>query len=222
MSEKQLAAEKSIEFINSGMILGLGTGSTVYFLVKKLAELINDGLSVKCVSTSRQTTELANSLGINIFEFNQVDYIDLTIDGADEVDENLNGIKGGGGALLFEKIAASNSKQIIWIVDSKKFVKTLGKFHLPVEVVQYGYKSLLNKFIDLGYKPVLRKKDNDIYLTDSGNYIIDLHLNEIQNPFELEMKIKMLPGVVEVGLFNNIASVVIIGRGESTQIIKRK
>ncbi|MDT3695961.1 MAG: ribose-5-phosphate isomerase RpiA [Ignavibacterium sp.] len=221
MNEKQLAAEKSIEFIKSGMTLGLGTGSTVYFLVQKLAELVNKGLSVECISTSKQTTELANSLGIKILDFNQVDYIDLTIDGADEVDYNLNGIKGGGGALLFEKIAASNSKQVIWIVDSKKVVKTLGKFPLPVEVVQYGYKSLLNKFIDLGYKPVLRKKDSDVFLTDSGNYIIDLNLGEIQNPFELEMKIKMQPGVVEVGLFNNIANAVIIGRGESTQIIKR-
>jgi len=222
MNEKQLAAEKSIEFIKNGMIIGLGTGSTVYFLVNKLAELINNGLSVKCVSTSVQTTKLANSLGIKIFDFNEIDYIDLTIDGADEVDSNLNGIKGGGGALLFEKIVASNSKQIIWIVDSSKVVKTLGKFPLPVEIVPYGYKSLFKKFTDFGYKPILRKKDNGVYLTDSKNYIIDLRLEEIQNSIELEMKIKMLPGVVEVGLFNNIADVVIIGKGESTQIIKRK
>ncbi|MDY0084008.1 MAG: ribose-5-phosphate isomerase RpiA [Ignavibacteriaceae bacterium] len=222
MNEKQLAAEKSIEFIKNGMTLGLGTGSTVYFLVKKLAELINDGLSVKCVSTSKQTTELAGSLGIKIFEFNKVDYIDLTIDGADEVDENLNGIKGGGGALLFEKIAASNSKKNIWIVDSSKAVKTLGKFPLPVEVVPYGYKSLFKKFADSDYNPELRKKGSETYLTDSGNYIVDLHTGEIQNAPELEMKIKMLPGVVEVGLFNNIADVVIIGMGESTRIIKRK
>ncbi len=128
MNEKRLAAEKSTEFINNGMIIGLGTGSTVFFLVNKLAELVKNGLNIKCVSTSNQTNVLASGLGINIIDLNEVDKIDLTIDGADEVDKNLNGIKGGGGALLFEKIVAAASSKVIWIVDSKKFVNKLGKF----------------------------------------------------------------------------------------------
>ena len=118
MNEKQLAAEKSIEFIKDGMIVGLGTGSTVFFLVNKLAESVKQGLNITCVSTSNQTSELAKSLGIKILNLNDVDQIDLTIDGADEVDKNLNGIKGGGGALLYEKIVAKASQKVIWIVDS--------------------------------------------------------------------------------------------------------
>lgn len=222
MNEKQLAAEKSVEFIKNGMTLGLGTGSTVFFLVNKLAELVKSGLNLKCVSTSNQTTELARSLGIKILGLDEVDKIDLTIDGADEVDSNLSGVKGGGGALLFEKIVASNSIQVIWIVDSSKYVKKLGKFPLPVEVVPYGSKQLFNKFIDLGYNGSIRKSGNELYLTDSKNYIIDLYLGKIEDPIGLEMKIKMLPGVVEVGLFNNIADLVIIGKSESTEIISRK
>jgi ribose 5-phosphate isomerase A len=142
MNEKQLAAEKSIEFIKEEMTLGIGSGSTVYYLVNKLAEKVRNGLNVKCVSTSNETSTLAKSLGIKIIDLNSVDKIDLTIDGADEVDNRLNGIKGGGGALLFEKIVATASTKNIWIIDSTKLVKKLGKFPLPVEVVSYGYKHL--------------------------------------------------------------------------------
>ena len=160
MNEKKLAAEKSIDFIKDGMILGLGTGSTVFFLVNKLAELVKQGLKVKCVSTSNQTSELAESLGIEIVNLNSVDHVDLTIDGADEVDNNLNGIKGGGGALLFEKIVSKASKKVIWIVDSSKFVNKLGKFPLPVEVVPFGLNHLLKKLDADGYNPKLRRSRN--------------------------------------------------------------
>ena len=145
MNEKKIAAEKSIQFIKDGMTLGLGTGSTVFFLVNKLAELVKQGLNIKCVSTSNQTSELAKSLGIKIVNLNEVDHIDLTIDGADEVDKNLNGIKGGGGALLFEKIVAAASEQVIWIVDSSKYVSKLGKFPLPVEVIPFGSNHLFTE-----------------------------------------------------------------------------
>jgi ribose 5-phosphate isomerase A len=222
MNEKQLAAEKSIEFIKDGMTLGLGTGSTVFFLINKLAELVEQGLKVKCVSTSNQTSELANMLGIKIVNLSEVDHIDLTIDGADEVDQNLNGIKGGGGALLFEKIVAAASEKIIWIVDSSKYVKKLGKFPLPVEVVPFGSNQIIKKFKDCGYSPMIRKNKSEIYITDSGNEIIDLHLNEIEDSIKLEREIKLMPGVVEVGLFNNIANTVIIGKENSTEIISRR
>lgn len=221
MNEKQLAAEKSIEFIKDGMILGLGTGSTVFYLVNKLAELVKQGLNVKCVSTSNQTGELAKSFGINIVNLNEVEHIDLTIDGADEVDKNLNGIKGGGGALLFEKIVAAASEKVIWIVDSSKCVSTLGKFPLPIEVIPFGSNHLLKRFTDRGYNPVIRKIVDAVYKTDSGNEIIDLHLNEIEDSLKLEQEIRLIPGVIEVGLFNNIADIVIVGKGKSTEIIRR-
>ena len=221
MKEKQLAAEKSIEFIKDGMTIGLGTGSTVYFLVNKLAESVKQGLNVTCVSTSKQTSELAKSLGIKIINLNEVDHLDLTIDGADEVDGNLNGIKGGGGALLFEKIVAAASKKVIWIVDSSKYVKKLGKFPLPVEVIPFGSKQILKRFNDRGYNPKVRKNGSDIFITDSGNEIIDLHLNKIEDSLKLEQEIKLIPGVVEVGLFNNIANMVIVGKENSTEIIRR-
>lgn len=221
MNEKQLAAEKSIEFIKDGMILGLGTGSTVFFLVNKLAELIKQGLKVKCISTSNQTSNLAKSLGIEIIDLNEVTYIDLTIDGTDEVDKNLNGIKGGGGALLFEKIVAKASRKVIWIVDSSKYVNQLGKFPLPVEVVPFGSNLVFRKFLESGYNPSKRKNGEYNFITDSGNEIIDLQLNMIEDSIKLENKIKLLPGVVEVGLFNNIADFVIIGRENSTEIISR-
>ena len=222
MNEKQLAAEKSIEFIIDGMTLGLGTGSTVFFLVKKLAERVKQGLNIKCVSTSIQTSELAKSLGIIILNLNEVEVIDLTIDGADEVDRNLNGIKGGGGALLFEKIVAVASQKVIWIVDSSKYVSKLGKFPLPIEVIPFGSNHLLKRFMDSGFNPAIRKKGSEIFITDSGNKIIDLHLNEIEDSLKLEQEIKLIPGVVEVGLFNNIADTVIVGKEKSTEIFSRK
>ena len=221
MNEKQLAAEKSIEFIKNRMILGLGTGSTVFFLVKKLAELVKQGLDITCVSTSNQTSELAKSLGIRISSLNEVEKIDLTIDGADEVDKNLNGIKGGGGALLYEKIVAKASNKVIWIIDSSKYVLQLGRFPLPVEIISFGSNQLLKRFDELGFNPEIRKNGNDNFITDSGNLIVDLHLNEIEDAINLERQIKLIPGVVEVGLFNNIADLVIIGKGNSTEIINR-
>ena len=222
MNEKQLAAEKSIEFIKDGMIVGLGTGSTVFFLVNKLAELVKKGLNITCVSTSNQTSELAKSLGIKILNLNDVDQIDLTIDGADEVDKNLNGIKGGGGALLYEKIVAKASNKVIWIVDSSKFVEKLGRFPLPVEIISFGSKQLFNRFDELGFRPQIRKNGNNNFITDSGNLIVDLHLNEIDDAIILERQIKLMHGVVEVGLFNNIADTVIVGKEKSTEIFSRK
>ena len=222
MNEKQLAAEKSVEFIKDGMILGLGTGSTVFFLVHKLAVLVKQGLNVTCVSTSNQTSELAKSLGIKILNLNDVEQIDLTIDGADEVDKNLNGIKGGGGALLYEKIVAKASKKVIWIVDSSKFVEKLGRFPLPVEIISFGSKQLFNRFDELGFSPQIRKNGNNNFITDSGNLIVDLHLNEIDDAIILERQIKLMQGVVEVGLFNNIADTVIVGKEKSTEIFSRK
>ncbi|MCW8817613.1 MAG: ribose-5-phosphate isomerase RpiA [Ignavibacteriaceae bacterium] len=222
MNEKQIAAEYAVDYVEDGMIVGLGTGSTVAFMLNKLSQRVKTGLTIKAVSTSAATTKLATTLGIKISKLNEIDEIDLTIDGADEVDENLNGIKGGGGALLYEKIVASISKKNIWIVDSKKLVKTLGKFPLPVEVVQYGSNHLFKEFEKKGYKPGFRNVGKNRFITDSNNYIIDLRMDRIEDPSVLDIKLKSYPGVVETGLFYNVADLVLAGIGDSVKVINKK
>lgn len=219
MNQKKMAGEKAAEFILDGMTLGLGTGSTVSYTIAKVAELIKSGMKLSCVSTSSSTTKLAQSLGIELVSLDDVQSIDLTIDGADEVDHQLNGIKGGGGALLFEKLVAKNSAKNIWVVDSSKLVDQLGKYPLPIEVVQFAAKNLFNKFAEFGYNPEFRLNGNDYYLTDSNNMIIDLHLNKIEQPSFLEKSLNEITGVVECGLFVNITDAVVIGTDEGIKII---
>lgn len=220
--EKKIAAERASDFVESRMIVGLGTGSTVYFTVVKLGELARSGLKFKAVSTSDATTQLALTCGIQIISIDEVNEIDLTIDGADEADNNFNGIKGGGGALLFEKIVAMNSKKNIWIIDSEKLVDKLGKFPLPVEIVPFGYKRILSILTEMSLKPHLRKKNDEIFLTDSGNYIIDLNTGEIDNAKELNDRLKLVTGIIETGLFIDIADKIIIGKNNSTEILQKK
>jgi ribose 5-phosphate isomerase A len=217
--EKKAAAEKAVGFIESGMLVGLGTGSTIKFMIESLAEKVKNGLDVKTVSTSNATSKYAESLGITVLNFNDVEEIDLTIDGADEVDPNLNGIKGGGGSLLYEKIVASSSKKNIWMVDSTKRVEKLGNFPLPIEVVPFGDNQTFNKLSSLGYKPEFRSVGGKNYVTDGNHYIIDLHLNIIEKPDELNNKLMLIPGVVETGLFLEICDVLIIGADDESKII---
>ena len=213
-----------MEFINPKKIFGLGTGSTVNFLIHKIHEsYILKGHPLNAVSTSRETTSLAKSLGINIVNLDQVDELDVVIDGADEVDLENNLIKGGGGALLMEKIVASCSKQFIIIVDSSKIVSNLGKFPLPVEVVQFGserIKASIERFlISLGYqmpKVTFRRSASNKYVTDQQNYILDLHLNEIRDAKTLSLGLLQIVGVVEVGLFIDMASKIIIGNDDGS------
>lgn len=219
--EKKAAAEKAVEFIESGMLVGLGTGSTVKFIIESLAEKLKSGLDVKTVSTSNATAKFAESLGITVLNFNDVDEIDLTIDGADEVDPNLNGIKGGGGALLYEKLVASSSKKNIWMVDSSKYVEQLGKFPLPVEVVPFGANQTFKKLFSLGYKPKFRSVDGKNYVTDGNHYIIDLHLNRIENADKLDNNLLSIPGVIETGLFLNICDVLIMGIDDGVNVIPK-
>ena len=223
-SGKKIAATKSMEFIDPKKIIGLGTGSTVNYLINKIHEtFILNGQSITAVSTSTETTDLASSLGINIIDLDQVDELYVVIDGADEVDPENNLIKGGGGALLMEKIVASCSKQFIIIVDSSKIVSNLGKFPLPVEVVQFGserIKASIERFlISLGYqmpKVTFRRSASNKYVTDQQNYILDLHLNEILDPKTLSIGLLQIVGVVEVGLFIDMASKIIIGNDDGS------
>lgn len=219
---KQQVGIKAAEFVKDGMIVGLGTGSTAYYFVQEIGRRIQEeGLNITGVTTSSGTTAQAQELGIPLKSIDEVDYVDVTVDGADEVDPSFNGIKGGGGALLMEKVVASNSKDCIWIVDESKLVDCLGAFKLPVEVVQYGAQNLFRKFQTKGYNPSFRMKDGEIFVTDQVNYIIDLDLKKIQDAEKLADELDRTVGVVEHGLFIGLISKVIVGRPEGPEIIEK-
>lgn len=220
--QKRQVGKYAAGLVEDHMTVGLGTGSTVKFFVDALAERVNnEGLNIIGVTTSVRTAEQAQSLGIKIVDLDDVDEIDLTVDGADRVNKNLDGIKGGGAALLFEKIVAINSKKNVWIVDETKLADPLGGFPLPVEVVTYGVGHLNTLFANEGLKPVLRTDAaGETVVTDNGNYIIDLHLDTVEKPVELADWLSKQVGVIEHGLFINIANRVIVA-GEEIKILDR-
>ena len=219
---KFVAAKRAVDYVDDGMRVGLGTGSTAAWMVKMLGELVRDeGLKIKAVPTSNRTAQLARDVGIDVYTLDQVKWLDLTIDGADEFDADLNLIKGGGGALLQEKIVATASDQMIVISDASKGVQTLGAFPLPVEVVKFGWqttKELIEECLSnvnvLGSAVSLRLQNDLPMLTDEGHYILDLHLKRIENPRELSLILNQVPGVVENGLFLDIADAIVIGYGD--------
>lgn len=209
---KRIAAEKAVEYVEDGMVIGLGTGSTVKYAIKKLGELVADGLHIQGIPTSLQTKKLAKQENIPLTTLEEHPEVDLTIDGADEVDSNLNLIKGGGGALTREKIIAYYSKREIIVVDETKVVKSLGiDFPLPVEIVKYGWQATKKTLEGFGCIVTLRTIMNEPYITDNGNYILDCEFERISNPEELEREINSIPGVVENGLFIGLVDDVIVG-----------
>ncbi|WP_088041832.1 ribose-5-phosphate isomerase RpiA [Bacillus sp. EAC] len=212
MESKKLAGEKAVEYIKDGMIVGLGTGSTVYWTIIKIAELIKEGLKIHGVPTSKETEQLAIKMGIPLINLSKLNKVDVTIDGADEVNPRQELIKGGGGALLREKMIASISEQFVVVADESKFVSTLGKFPLPVEVTPFGWE-ITKKQIEWmdNTNPRLRLKENAPYITDNGNYILDCYMDTIEKPEELTVQLNLIPGVVENGLFVNMSDIVIIG-----------
>ena len=219
---KEQVGIKAAEFVTDGMIVGLGTGSTAYYFVAELGRRIKEeGLQITAVTTSSVTYEQAEGLGIPLKAIDDIEVVDLTVDGADEVDPALNGIKGGGGALLMEKIVATNSKDCIWIVDESKQVETLGAFKLPVEVVQYGAENLFRHFEKKGYSPAYREKDGQRFVTDQGNFIIDLDLKVIPDAEALAEELDRTVGVVDHGLFLGMVSKVIVGTPEGPKIISK-
>jgi len=213
---KQLAAEKAVEFVKDGMKVGLGTGSTAYWAIRKLGERVSEGLKITAVATSQASEDQARELGIPLVAFGDIDSLDLTIDGADELDENLQLIKGGGGALLREKIVASNSTRMIVVADESKAVTTLGKFPLPVEIVPFAWEWTVAELAKLGCKPVLRSSGDELYKTDNGNFIADCHFIAIDSAPDLALKLQSIPGVVEHGLFIGIADLAIIGKNDGS------
>lgn len=212
MEAKRRAAEKAVEWIKDGMIVGLGTGSTAYWAICKIGERVQQGLEIKAVASSKVTEQVAREVGIPLITLDEAGTIDLTIDGADEVDRDYNLIKGGGGALLREKILAYNSQTFLVVVDENKLVGTLGRYPLPVEVVPFASGQTLRHLGDLGSSAALRKEDDALFTTDNGNYIVDCRFEQIPDPAALDIIIRTIPGVVETGLFvHNMVSHVVVG-----------
>ena len=209
---KLLVAKRATELVRDGMVVGLGTGTTATMFIRELAE---KKLKIRCVASSDASYELARSLGMQVFSLDDLPELDLYIDGADEVCRQhggLNLIKGGGGALLREKIVASAAREFIVVVDLSKVVEVLGKFPLPVEVIQMALPLVEPKLKDLNLNPKLRqKKDGSgVFVTDEGNYILDCAARRIEEPESLAAELKSIVGVVEHGLFLGMASLALV------------
>jgi ribose 5-phosphate isomerase A len=213
--EKEAAAHASLRFVRDGDIVGLGTGSTAVYAVRFLGERVQAGLKIRGIPTSIHTQELAASLGIPLTTLDEVQQIDVTIDGADEVGPQLQLIKGGGGALLREKIVASATRKFVIIADSTKQVAMLGKFPVPVEVIKFAEALVAKKISAMGAAVKVRADASSRkFITDEGNHILDCHFGQIPDPPGLARKLETTPGVVEHGLFIGMASVALIGKGD--------
>lgn len=222
MNAKRIAAEKAVDYVKDGMVVGLGTGSTASWAINALGEKVKAGLHIQAVASSVASENLARQHGIELTDFSALSVIDVTIDGADEVDAQSNLIKGGGGALLREKILAYNSRQFIVVVDDSKLVDTLGKFPLPVEIVPFAAELSLRQLRNLGCEASIREKDGKAFVTDNANYIADCSFKHISNPQRLNTSILLIPGVVECGLFlYPKVSQVVIGYTDGTVKIKK-
>ncbi len=219
--EKELAAIEAVKLVENGMVVGLGSGSTAAYMVKELGKRVTSGLSIIGIPSSENTRRLAVENGIPLKEFGDIEKIDINIDGADEFDPYLRLIKGGGGALLREKILAYNSKVNIIIADSGKQVKRLGKFKLPVEVIPFAASKIQEELTQLNLKPVLRRVNGSVFKTDEQNYILDTDISSMTNLTKLEIRLKSIPGLVETGLFIETTTKVIMGIDNTTVAIEK-
>jgi ribose 5-phosphate isomerase A len=225
---KRQAAARALEDVRDGMKLGLGTGSTAKHFVELLGEKVKGGLRVVGVPTSEATRAQAQAVGVPLTTLDEIDHLDLTVDGADEIDPQFNLIKGGGGALLREKIVASASDRMIVIADDSKWVEPLGRFPLPIEVVPFGLaatqRAIADAFVQAGVsgQMVVRKgKDGHVFVTDGGHWIVDARLGEIQDAPRLAGLLSVIPGVVEHGLFIGLASTAILAGAQGIRVIER-
>jgi ribose 5-phosphate isomerase A len=224
---KRQAAARALEFVSAGMKLGLGTGSTARHFVELLGARVREGLDVVGVPTSEVTREDALRCGIRLTTLDEVDRLDLTVDGADEVDTSLNLIKGGGGALLREKIVAAASMRMIVIADDSKWVETLGRFPLPIEVIPFALGATRRKiekaFGDCGVSGQLglrKGRDGHVFVTDGGHWIVDAHLGRIPDAPRLAQLLKSVPGVVEHGLFIGLATTAILAGSGGIRVVE--
>lgn len=220
--EKQLAARAAVKLVESGNIVGLGSGSTATHAIRFLAERVREGLKILGIPTSQKTKQLAEQLGIPLATLEEHPQIDIDIDGADEIDPQLNLIKGGGGALLREKVVASASRRFIVIAESEKQVQRLGKFPLPVEVIPFAIPVIKPRIESLGAQVSLRQYPyGNPYVTDEGHHILDCAFGEIAEASALAHKLRSIPGVVEHGLFVGMAELAIVGRNGGVVEIRR-
>lgn len=220
-SLKKSAALKAIEFVRDGMVVGLGTGSTAKHLILALGEMVRAGMKLRGVPTSQETAKLARDVGIALIDIDNRWEIDVAIDGADQVDPQFNLIKGGGGALLKEKIVAGSAKQFIVMVDHTKQVSVLGgSFPLPIEIIPFGWGSTAREIETLTKsRVVLRVRNGAPFKTEAGHLIVDVHLDRIEQPADLETALNLIPGVVETGLFVGRTNVLIVGTPQGVQIL---
>ncbi|OCA85762.1 ribose 5-phosphate isomerase A [Bacillus sp. FJAT-27225] len=219
MNQKQLVGERAAQFVKDGMVVGLGSGSTVFYTIQKLGQLVHEGLSIQGIPTSVKTEQLARQVGIPLADFKSINGIDVAIDGADEVDSNMDLIKGGGGSLLREKIIDNAANEFIVVADAGKLVKKLGAFRLPVEVVPFGMELTVRQITELGGVPRLRETGGRPFITDNGNLIVDCDFGPIGNSNELEASLNKIPGVVENGLFVGIADKVVTLDSEGKALV---
>ena len=221
MDPKQRAGFRAAEFVEDGMRVGLGTGTTARWLVERLGERVREGLRVRCVPTSRRTEEQARALGMTLVTLGEAGELDIAIDGADEIGPGLALIKGGGGALLREKLVASAARRFVVIADASKRVEVLGRFPLPVEVVQFGWELTARRVaVVTGVEPLLRRDTNGgPFVTDNGNFILDCRCGAIQDPAQMERELKSLAGVVESGLFVRMADTAVLADEGGVQVI---
>lgn len=221
--EKEVAARASLRFVHDGNIVGLGTGSTAAYAVKFLGQQVRNGLKIRGIPTSVHTRDLAASLGIPLTTLDEFQQIDVTIDGADEFDPQLNLIKGGGGALLREKVIASASRQLVIIADASKQVDVLGKFPLPVEVIGFALPLVAKRIAALGASVKMRQdKSGNAFVTDEAHRILDCTFGQISDPAALSRELNGIPGVVEHGLFIGLATVVLMAKGEKITEFRRQ
>ncbi len=213
MIAKQAAGRAAIDLIQEGMLVGLGSGSTSSYFIEALGERCRKGLHIKAIASSKQSRLLAEAVGIPLEDDDAISSLDLTIDGADEIDPQKNMIKGGGGALLREKLLAQGSQEMIVIIDENKLVDHLGHFPVPIEIASFVYRMTLLRIESLGYQGVLRlNPDKTIYVTDNGNYIVDIQFeNPILDPQAEHNQLRLISGVLETGLFFGVAGRVIVG-----------
>jgi len=222
MEAKRRAGERAVEFVEDGMAVGLGTGTTAYWAVERLGQRVRAGLRVRCVPTSRRTEEQARALGIPLVGLGEVTELDIAIDGADEIGPGLALIKGGGGALLREKLVASAARRFVVAADASKRVEVLGRFPLPVEVVPFAWELTARRVGSVvNVEPALRREPGgEPYVTDNGNFILDCRCGRIPDPERTGRELKALVGVVESGLFVRMADAAVVATDEAVEILR--